>query len=87
MESSREPVCFTCKQPLGDPPILNEIEGGQACPACAMRVLESLPPVLPRSGAPIGERDWAPAVAREDESSFELSGSSFDPNDFPPEPA
>ena len=47
MSDSQETVCFTCGQPAGDPTRLNCLPGGQACPACRDRLLESLPACLP----------------------------------------
>lgn len=42
-----EPVCFTCGLQVGEPHRLNRLDNGQICPTCRVRVLESLPPVLP----------------------------------------
>lgn len=47
MDDGREPRCFTCRQPVGDPPVLNRLEDGGACPACRDRLLDSLPSLLP----------------------------------------
>ena len=41
-----EILCFHCAQPVGDPPQLNELEDGEACPACRDRLLEELPPIV-----------------------------------------
>ncbi len=46
MRQSHEVVCFSCGQPVGDPPRLNTTPGGDNCPACAERLLESLPGVF-----------------------------------------
>ena len=40
-------VCFTCGLPAGETPRLNTLPGGQVCPTCRDRLLESLPPLLP----------------------------------------
>lgn len=39
-------VCFHCGQTLGDPPALNTTGDGEACPVCAERLLETLPPIF-----------------------------------------
>jgi len=46
-------VCFTCGCPVGEPYKLNRLDNDQICPSCRDRVLDSLPPVLPR--APVAE--------------------------------
>jgi len=38
-------VCFHCGQPIGHPPVIHTV-GGRPCPACAERLLESLPGVF-----------------------------------------
>ena len=62
--------CFHCGNPVGDPPRLNELEEGDNCPACAERLLETLPPIFHTSweephphGAPAGEDDEPPPAA------------------------
>jgi hypothetical protein len=47
--SIREPVCFTCGLPVGEPLRLNHLPSGQTCPTCSDRLLEALP-------APFGSR-------------------------------
>jgi len=47
MSEPRDTVCFTCGQPAGDFPRLNCLPGGQVCPTCRDRLLESLPACLP----------------------------------------
>lgn len=42
---SSEVVCFHCGQPIGDPPRLHEVDG-EPCPACAQRLLESVPGIF-----------------------------------------
>ena len=47
MERSTEPIkCFTCRNALGDPLAYPTLADGSPCPACAERLLESLPPLL-----------------------------------------
>lgn len=58
MASARQPVCFTCGQPIGEPPRINELADGEPCPSCRDRLLDSLPPLLP---------SWSPAVTTDDE--------------------
>lgn len=53
-------VCFRCGRPVGDPPVLNPLGDGEGtCPACAERLLESLPPIFhaPMPFAVAPERD------------------------------
>ncbi len=40
-------LCIHCGLDAGNPPRLNRFEDGRVCPACADRLLASLPPVLP----------------------------------------
>ena len=69
MKASAEPICFTCGQPAGSPPRLNRLEDGRACPGCAERVQEALPPALPGFGRlveselPGEQADWEPGPA------------------------
>jgi len=42
-------LCIHCGLSAGNPPRLNRLEDGRVCPACADRLLMSLPPVLPGS--------------------------------------
>jgi hypothetical protein len=44
-------VCFQCGQPVAEEgpsgaPLLNEVEEGVPCSACAERLLEQLPPIF-----------------------------------------
>lgn len=87
MQSSHDPLCFTCKQPVGDPPVVNELAEDEVCPACAERVLEALPPALPGLGREPLPFDRERASARDEGSEYDLPGADFDPHDFPPEPA
>lgn len=59
--------CFSCGQPVTDPPRLNRLKDGSACPACRERALDAAPPILPfqrrqaRPVEPYGElasQDW-----------------------------
>ena len=47
-QPSEEPqvVCFQCGQTVGDPPRANVRPDGSPCPACAERLLASLPPIF-----------------------------------------
>jgi hypothetical protein len=81
MSERRETLCFECGQVVGDPPILNRHEGGETCRRCADRVLDSLPPLLPRP-VPLAEHEEERASSYE----FDLPGADFEPED-PPEPA
>jgi DNA-directed RNA polymerase subunit RPC12/RpoP len=47
MDESTGPLCFTCGQAFAGPTRLNTLPGGQACPTCRDRLLESLPSLLP----------------------------------------
>ena len=40
-------LCFTCGQPVSDPPVLNELPSGEPCPACRERALDAAPALLP----------------------------------------
>ena len=40
--------CFTCGETLGSEPRLHLLPSGEPCPACRDRLLESIPPALPR---------------------------------------
>lgn len=91
MSDSIDPRCFTCRQPVGDPPILNRGEDGELCPTCRERVLDSLPTLLPSSPVDVeveaesdvdeapGPRSLVLVDAEEQESTFEA--------DDPPQPA
>ncbi len=51
MKGSRETLCFTCGQAVQQPPRFNLLETGEHCPTCRDRVLDAVPPLLPRFGA------------------------------------
>ena len=61
MALDRQPVCFTCSQPIAEPPAINQLENGETCPTCRDRLLDSLPPLLPSQ----------PTVPVDDEEGFE----------------
>ena len=44
-------LCFRCRLPVGDPPQLNTREDGTPCPTCRDRVMDHLPPLLPKEVA------------------------------------
>ncbi len=49
MPDIRETICITCGQALGEVPRLHRLSDGSPCPACRDRLLETLPPALPRA--------------------------------------
>ena len=72
MGEGRAVVCFQCGRSVGEPPVLNELPDGGNCPACAERLLESLPPIFPVPspgfpGAPVPE-EYEEYEGREDGS-------------------
>jgi len=73
MSDAPATLCFTCGQPAGDPPVLNSLSDGRRCPTCRDRVLEALPPALPR------EQAVEPETAEEPELDF--AGSLVDADD------
>lgn len=49
MDQSSPVVCFHCGQTTNDPdagPRLNRLQNGRSCPACADRLLRSLPSLV-----------------------------------------
>jgi hypothetical protein len=50
MPNGARTVCFSCGNPVGEPPALHRLANGQPCAACRERVLEHLPPALPLGG-------------------------------------
>lgn len=57
---AREPICMGCGKPTGPLPRLNELPDGRPCPSCAERLLDSLPPLLPRTDFELAEGEgWA----------------------------
>jgi hypothetical protein len=59
MSAPSPTLCFTCGLPLGDPPRLNHLPGGQVCPSCRDRLLDHLPALLPGGLRP--EEAWEEA--------------------------
>jgi hypothetical protein len=59
MSGSPGALCFTCGQPISDPPRFNHLTNGRPCPACRDRLLASLPSLLPGESEPVEqvERD------------------------------
>ena len=56
MSHAAAPICFHCGLPAPSPdategPKLNRMQDGETCPTCADRLLDLLPPALPRVGA------------------------------------
>jgi hypothetical protein len=41
-------LCISCGLHVGETPQLNRLPNGQICPTCRERVLDWLPPALPR---------------------------------------
>lgn len=61
-------VCIQCGHPVGDPPVLNKLPEGGNCPACAERLLETLPPIFHAPVfAPGGASDGAPVPEEQGE--------------------
>ena len=48
MPDRAKTICIACGLQLGESPQLNRLSNGQTCPACRERVLDSIPPALPR---------------------------------------
>ena len=55
---AREPLCFTCGQPTGPFPRLNQLSDGKVCPSCRDRLLDHLPPALPGFGRVRHEEEY-----------------------------
>jgi hypothetical protein len=72
--------CFTCGQPVTEPPRLNRLPGGEPCPACRERALDAVPSVLPMPGA--GRAGRIPV-----EPYGELASQDLPYDDDRPEPA
>jgi hypothetical protein len=84
MQPRRETLCFSCGQPVGDPPQLHDLADGSPCLRCADRVLESLPPLLPK--ARHGQRSESDARQLQDSYDYDIPGADYVPEE-PPEPA
>lgn len=50
MAAPRASICITCGLDAGSGHALNRTADGRACPACAERLLDSLPPLFPGFG-------------------------------------
>lgn len=59
MSMGRDPVCIACGQAVGPKPRLNQLSDGRTCLACADRLLDSLPPLLPSPLADLTFEEWA----------------------------
>jgi hypothetical protein len=68
-------LCIHCGLSAGNPPRLNRLEDGRVCPACADRLLMSLPPVLPGS-AKLEEAD------DESEDDLAAEASEYGPPEY-----
>ena len=91
MPDRNDPRCFTCRQVVEDPPVLNRLEDGSLCCACRDRVLDSLPSLLPSSPSDveIEEPEFEDSVRRP-RSLILVDGDGEDflgGYDDPPQPA
>lgn len=80
-------LCFSCGQSVVEVDRINRMEDGEPCPACADRLLQSMPPLLPgfRHGpAPRQESD--PTTAQGIENDPYLTGEGPSPEDYLPPP-
>ena len=91
MTDPRAPICFTCSQPILDPPRFQLMPSGEFCPACRDRVLDAAPSLLPRT--PAIQAAAASEGEPEVEVSEEVASSAADedlhdepPGDWPPDP-
>jgi hypothetical protein len=48
MTGRAKTYCISCSMQIGGTPQLNRLPNGQTCPTCRDRVLDALPPALPR---------------------------------------
>jgi hypothetical protein len=74
MALDRQPVCFTCSQPIAEPPAINRLENGDFCPTCRDRLLDSLPSLLP--SRPGVESEEAPV---DEPYPYESTDDGYDP--------
>lgn len=65
MGQGKAVVCIQCGHSVGDPPVLNVLPEGGNCPACAERLLETLPPIF---HSPIETPAGAPVEGEQGES-------------------
>lgn len=68
-------LCIHCGLSAGNPPRLNRLEDGRVCPACADRLLMSLPPVLPA----LGQFEEA---SEEGDAELEAEASEYGPPEY-----
>lgn len=80
MSKGARTVCFSCGNPVGEPPVLHRLANGQPCVACRDRMLEHLPPVLPRVAA------LAPLEVPELETAERSLFDALQDEGYPPEP-
>ncbi len=77
--AENEVVCIQCGQPIGDPPRLNLLAEEEPCPACAERLLESLPGIF---HTPYESPTEAPV-----DTGSGYEGSGYEPSDPGVDPA
>jgi hypothetical protein len=56
MTRDRKPVCIRCEQ-AAVPGVINRLPDGRICPICRDRLLDSIPPALPRQAPEPGRRE------------------------------
>lgn len=57
MARDRKPVCIRCGQSVAIPGAINRLPDGAVCPVCRDRLLDSIPPALPRQAPEPGRRE------------------------------
>ena len=91
MTEHNDPRCFTCRQLVEEPPVLNHLANGRACPACQERVLDSLPSLLPSSPVDVEIEEESEETEGQGPRSLILVDSeaddAFELLDDPPQPA
>lgn len=66
--------CIQCGQNTGDATRFNRLPDGRACPACADRLLEMLPPLLPgvpQDGLNDSAEELESLEARDDDGDYD----------------
>lgn len=89
MARDSAPLCFQCGQATEAGAELNQLPGGEPCPACRERLLDLLPPLLPGLGKGLpeaygglgGEPYGAPASGAPQGDEALGHGGSFGPDD------
>ena len=81
MTDSRDPICFTCSQPILSPPRFNLLASGDYCPTCRDRVLDAAPSLLPNKSV----KPMAKTMALE-EPEMEQELVENEGGDYPPDP-